>query len=501
MGSDGKKIIELENISKLFPGVKALDQVQLTIREGEVHALMGENGAGKSTLIKVIAGVYKPDGGSYRIDGREAAIQNPHDARQAGISVVYQELNMVSDLTVAENIFFGNYPRKKKHLVDWKALNEAARQILDEMEADIDPSAKVGYLPVGKQQLVEIAKALATHPRVLIMDEPTSALSVKEIEHLYSVIRKLKKKGVAVIYVSHKLDEIYAITDRITVMRDGQYIGCSNTADLPENELIKMMVGHEVGDAAKRDSYCSGNTQEKLLEVQDFSTDRVKNISFSIGKGEIVGFAGLMGAGRTELAKGIVGVDRRIHGSVRIEGKELPKNSPASAKKAGIGFVPEDRKQSGIIAGQSVGFNISVSALGQVSHHASISKKKEAQEIQAQIESLAIKTASDKVKIETLSGGNQQKAILSRWLMKKDLKLLIIDEPTRGIDIGAKAEIYSILDRLARQGVSIMLISSEMPEITGLCDRVYVMNNGRIRGELKHDEMEITQEKVLTLAI
>ena len=500
MASDDKKIIELENISKYFPGVKALDKVCLTIHKGEVHALMGENGAGKSTLIKVIAGVYKPDEGSYRIDGKEIKMENPYEARKAGISVVYQELNMVNDLTVAENIFFGNYPRKRKRLVDWNALNDAARQILDEMDADIDPSMKVGYLPVGKQQLVEIAKALATDPRVLIMDEPTSALSVKEIEHLYSVIRKLKKKGVAVIYVSHKLDEIYAITDKITVMRDGQYVGCANTADLPEDELIKMMVGHEVKEIVRREQDAV-NRQERMLEVQDFSTDRVKNINFYINKGEIVGFAGLMGAGRTELAKGIVGADRRTKGSVAVNGKLLRKNNPADARKAGIGFVPEDRKKAGIIAGQSVGFNISISALNQVSHHAVILRKKEMQEIEEQIKSLAIKTASEKVKIETLSGGNQQKAILSRWLLKEDLKLLIIDEPTRGIDIGAKAEIYGILNQLAKKGVAILLISSEMPEITGLCDRVYVMNNGRIRGELKHDEIEITQEKVLTLAI
>lgn len=491
-------VIELTDICKYFPGVKALDHANLKVYPGEVHALMGENGAGKSTLIKVIAGVHKIDSGSYRMDGVEAQITCPADARAKAVSVIYQELNMISGLTVAENIYFGNYPKKGRGLVDWKKLNEDAGRILQELEADIDPMMKVGYLPVGRQQMVEIAKSLATNPRLLIMDEPTSALSLKEVEHLYTIIRKLKEKGVAIIYVSHKLDEIYAITDTITVMRDGKYIGTGKTSDLDEQSLVQMMVGHSVNHITVRDAV---KREETVLEVQDLNTDHVRDIHFHIKRGEVVGFAGLMGAGRTELARAVIGADHRNSGRVLVEGKELPPNSVAKAKALGIGLVPEDRKQSGIIAKKGVGFNISIASLNQLKSGPVISQSAESREILKQIQDLGIKTASDQAPVETLSGGNQQKVILARWLMKQNLKVLIIDEPTRGIDVGAKAEIYKILDQLARKGVSILMISSELPEIIHLCDRVYVMNNGRIRGELNREDMEITQEGVLRLAI
>ena len=491
-------VIELQDICKYFPGVKALDHANLTVYPGEVHALMGENGAGKSTLIKVIAGVHKIDGGIYRINREAAGISCPADARAKGISVIYQELNMVSGLTVAENIFFGNYPRKKRGLVDWKKINEDARKILQELETDIDPMVKVGYLPVGKQQLVEIAKSLAMDPKVLIMDEPTSALSMKEVEHLYTIIRKLKSRGVAIIYVSHKLDEIYAVTDTITVMRDGKYIGTGKTSELAEADLIRMMVGHSVQNISVRDSV---KQVDVVLEVKNLNTDRVRDISFYLKKGEVVGFAGLMGAGRTELARAVIGADHRNSGKILLEGRELPPNSVSKAKTYGIGLVPEDRKRSGIIAKKGVGFNISIASLGQLRSGMAISREEEEREIQKQIQDLGIKTASVNVNVETLSGGNQQKVILARWLMKENLKVLIIDEPTRGIDVGAKAEIYKILDQLARKGVAILMISSELPEIINLCDRVYIMNNGRIRGELNREEMDVTQEKVLHLAI
>lgn len=498
MSTQNKPVIELKDICKSFPGVKALDQASLTIYPGEVHALMGENGAGKSTLIKVIAGVHAIDSGSYLYEGENAGISTPADARKKRISVIYQELNMVSDLTVAENIFFGNYPVKRKGIVDWKKLNADAKKILDEMDVDIDPMMKVGFLTVGKQQLVEIAKALATDPKVLIMDEPTSALSVKEIEHLYTIIRGLRDKGVAIIYVSHKLEEIYAVTDKITVMRDGKYIGTGATKDLDEKSLIQMMVGHSVDGSVKRTS-CAGT--DCVLEVKGLNTDHVRDISFHIQKGEIVGFAGLMGAGRTELARAVIGADQRNAGEVKMNGVSLRANDTAQARAAGIGFVPEDRKQTGIIAEKSVGFNISIGSLRQFSRKDVINQNAEKEGIARQISDLGIKTSSDAVNVETLSGGNQQKVILARWLMNKELKLLIIDEPTRGIDVGAKAEIYEILDKLAHQGISIMLISSEMSEIISLCDRVYVMNNGRIRGELNAVEKAIVQEEVLSLAI
>jgi len=497
-GRQENPIIELQDICKYFPGVKALDNANLQVYPGEVHALMGENGAGKSTLIKVIAGVHRIDSGTYKINGEDAKISCPADAKAKAISVIYQELNMISDLTVAENIFFGNYPKKGKGLVDWEKINADARKILQELDVDIDPMMKVGYLPVGKQQLVEIAKSLATNPKILIMDEPTSALSKKEIEHLYTIIGKLKAKGVAIIYVSHKLDEIYAVTDTITVMRDGKYIGNGKTGELDEPTLIKMMVGHAVKNIEARES-----VKEDLivLDVQGLNTDHVRDISFCIKKGEVVGFAGLMGAGRTELARGVIGADKKLSGRICIEGKELPSNSVSKAKAGGIGLVPEDRKLSGIIAKKSVGFNISIASLNQLKKGFVVSGELEREEIQMQVVNLGIKTSSDKVFVETLSGGNQQKVILARWLMKENLKVLIIDEPTRGIDVGAKAEIYKILDQLAQKGISIMLISSELPEIINLCDRVYVMNNGRIKGELNRDEDIITQEKVLHLAI
>lgn len=494
----GRPVIELTDICKNFPGVKALDHASLQLYPGEVHALMGENGAGKSTLIKVIAGVHRIDGGCYRMDGEEVAIQCPADARTRGISVVYQELNMVSDLSVAENIFFGNYPRKGKGLVDWKKLKADAAAILQELETDIDPMMKVGYLPVGKQQLVEIAKSLAVHPRVLIMDEPTSALSLKEVDHLYTIIRKLKNKGVAILYVSHKMDEIYEITDTITVMRDGQYIGSGKTRDLDEKALVKMMVGHSVEGISTRET---AKKEERILEIEGLNTDHVRDINLYLKKGEVVGLAGLMGAGRTELARAIIGADHRNSGRILVEGRPLAANNVSQAKALGIGLVPEDRKQAGIIAMQGVDFNISIASLPQLQSGFTLSEREEREEVACQIRELGIKTATSKVPVETLSGGNQQKVILGRWLMKKDLKILIIDEPTRGIDVGAKAEIYKILDQMARKGLAILMISSELPEIIHLCDRVYVMNNGRIRGELNREEVVITQEEVLRLAI
>lgn len=511
-------IIQLKDIEKRFPGVKALDGVQLTVMPGEVHALMGENGAGKSTLIKVIAGVHKIDGGSYCIQGRPAGLAGPKDAREKGISVIYQELNMIDNLTVAENIFFGNYPVKGRGRVDWKRMEQSAREALMEIGVEIDPRMKVGYLPIAKQQLVEIAKALVMHPRLLIMDEPTSALSTAEIGKLFDVVRRLKAKNVAVIYVSHKLEEVYALADRITVMRDGKYIGTGSAEELDEQELIRMMVGHSVEGITRRQGARRGKV---MLEVDHLSSDCVREASFTIHSGEIVGFAGLMGAGRSELARAVIGADRRLGGTVRIDGRELgphdvrmalPEYRPPGppllgphdvrmARKTGIGLVPENRKSEGIIAGKGVGFNIALSSLSQIKRGLKISRKMEREMVGRQIRELSIKTASQDTAVDTLSGGNQQKVLLGRWLAREDLKVLIVDEPTRGIDVGARAEIYGILGRLAEKGTAIMMISSELPEIINLCDRVYVMNAGRITGELDSSDLEITQEEVMRLAI
>lgn len=488
-------ILQLQGIRKYFPGVQALDGIELTVQPGEVHALMGENGAGKSTLIKVIAGVHAFDAGEYRIDGAPANIKTPGDAIARGISVIYQELNLVNNLSVAENICFGNFP-KKGRILDWKQMLRSARQALAEVGLDLDPQMKVGCLPIAKQQLVEIAKALMTKPKLVIMDEPTSSLSTAEIENLFSVIARLKAQGVAVIYVSHKLEEVYAISDRITVLRDGQYIATKACAELPEEALIHLMVGREVQSAAFAPQQVG---QDIALRVAHLSTDHVRDVSFHLRPGEIVGLAGLMGAGRSELARAVIGADKRLSGTVEVGGQVLPKDCVPAAKKLGIGFVSEDRKGQGIIAGQSVRFNTTLSSLKQITRRRMLSAKMEAGLVADMIQKLHIKVSTPEHLITTLSGGNQQKVLLGRCLANRDMRVLIIDEPTRGIDIGAKSEIYQILCQLAAQGISILMISSEIPEIMSLCNRTYVMKDGRIQGELHRADM--SQERILSIAI
>ena len=491
-----KKIIEVRNMHKRFPGVYALNDVSFDLYEGEVHALMGENGAGKSTLIKILAGVFDYHQGEYCIDCKPVLLKQPKEAIEKGISVIYQELNLCRNISIAENIYFGRLPTFPSGRINWKLLYKNTGEILKELGFSADPATKVDRLSTAQQQLVEIGKAISYDSKVIIMDEPTSALSPKEIENLFAIIRKLKKNGVGIIYISHKLDEIFEISDRVTVFRDGKKIGTDLTSNLDQKTLISMMVGRKVDELYPKSLSEPG---EKILEVEGISGERLRDVSFYVRKGEIVGFSGLMGAGRTELAKAIYGFDKRKCGRVLIDGRELRPNATWDAKEAGIGFVPEDRKQEGIFGFLSVSKNITIASEKENSQAGHIQRNKQKNKVEAIVKSLQIKTPSLSQLVEKLSGGNQQKVILARWLIKENIKILIVDEPTRGIDVGSKAEIYSILDKLAQKGMGIVIMSSEMPEILSMCDRIYTMQNGRITGEFSREEA--TQEKLLEKSI
>lgn len=492
---DRNPIIQIRDMCKTFPGVQALKGVNLDLYPGEVHALVGENGAGKSTLIKIISGVHDFTEGEYKINGQDADIKKTSDAIEKGISVIYQELNLVSSLSIAENVFFGRLPQKKG-IVQWKALYEETQKYMEMVGLHVSPKMKLQYLSVAQQQLVEIVKSVSLNSKVIIMDEPTSALSPNEIQNLFRVMEGLKKQGVAILYVSHKLGEIFAISDRISIFRDGIHIDTVNTGDIDEQQLIEKMVGRKVSDMFPQKEAQFG---EKILEVDKLSTEKVHGLSFYVKSGEIVGFSGLMGAGRTEMAMGVFGVDKRLEGSVKIAGKEVARNSPFAAREAGMGLVVEDRKQGGIFPQLSVKTNMTLVSLKQVVKGFAIQGKKEKNDVQKMVDQLLIKTPNMKQYISKLSGGNQQKVLLARWLMKENLKLLIIDEPTRGIDVGAKAEIYHLIHNLAKQGLAILVISSEMTEILGMCNRIYVMKDGEITAEV--DAEEATETLLLDKAI
>lgn len=489
-------LVELVGIHKRFPGVYALKGVDFAVHPGEVHALVGENGAGKSTLIKIVAGVYDFAEGSYRIEGEEVEIRNPRQALDRGIAVVYQELELVSSLSVAENLFFGRLPHGRGGRVRWGELYAESGRLLAEVGLEADPKTKVGHLGVAAQQLVEIARALSFEARVIVMDEPTSALSPREIEKLFALIDRLKTRGVGLVYVSHKLDEIMALADRVTVLRDGERVVCARTEDLDEERLIELMVGRELGrgfpEAGRLPGAC-------VLEVTGLETDQVRDISFRVHAGEIVGFSGLMGAGRTELARAVMGVDKRLAGRVAIGGKIASADAPPMARKLGLGLVPEDRRADGVFAQLSVRENASVAALEQFCRAGYVRQAQERRSVGELVERLRVRTPDQEQQIAKLSGGNQQKTLLARWLLKDNLKVLLIDEPTRGIDVGAKAEIYQLLDELAREGLAVVLFSSEMSEILGLCDRIYVMSAGRITAE--YARAEATPEKLLASAL
>ena len=490
-----QNILTMQNIHKKFPGVYALSGVNFELRSGEVHALLGENGAGKSTLIKILAGIYGADEGQIEIRGRKVKISDVHQARAHGISVIHQELCLAPNLTVADNIFLGKEAAGQAGFVKFSEQNRTAQALLDSLGLAIQATALVSSLSVAGQQMVEIAKALSIDAQIIVMDEPTASLTLKEVEMLFQTIQNLKRKNIAVIYISHRMEELFRVADRVTVLRDGKYVGTRETAATTREELIAMMVGRELKDLYRRTFHPLGDT---VLEVRNLSRRNVLDgISFSLKKGEILGISGLVGSGRTELARAIFGIDPLDAGEIRVTGKKAAVNSPIDAMAYGIALVPEDRKGQGLIMVQSVSYNITITVLKQFIQGARIDHELERHLVDSYIDKLAIKTPSHEQLTNNLSGGNQQKIVIAKWLATAP-KVLILDEPTRGVDVGAKAELYSIIDMLAEQGVGIVMISSELPEIIGMSDRVLVMHSGRITGIL--DRNELNQETIMHYA-
>lgn len=492
-------ILELEDINKSFPGVRALDNVSLQLRPGTVHALMGENGAGKSTLMKCIFGIYHRDSGTMRLDGEEFNFTSSKEALDAGIAMIHQELQPIEKMTIAENIFLGDYPLTKFKMVDHDLMNQQTESLLVEVGLNESPTTFLGELTVSQMQLVEIAKALAHNARVVIMDEPTSSLTENEADILFEIIDRLTARGIAIIYISHKIDEILQISDDISILRDGQYIGTWPASEMDNNMIIKEMVGRELESLFPEKTNVPSD--EVVLKVENFTSPNplsFKNASFELKKGEVLGVGGLVGAQRTELVEAIYGMRDADEGKVFHLGEEIVINRPSDAIKNGIALLTEDRRSNGIFGVLSVSDNVAIASIDQyVQPTGLLDQGAIDQVVHDSIERLEIKTPSNKTKINSLSGGNQQKVIISRWLANNP-DILILDEPTRGIDVGAKYEIYEIINELALEGKSIIVISSEMPELLGVSDRIMVMCEGRISGFL--DGKTATQEEVMSLA-
>jgi methyl-galactoside transport system ATP-binding protein len=490
-------LLQLENISKTFPGVRALDSVCLSVKKGSVHALVGENGAGKSTLMKCLFGIYCPDSGNIVLNGRSVNFKTPSEAISNGISMVHQELNQVTSLRVMDNIWLGRFPMKGKFIIDEKKMEADTRRIFNNLGIQIDPFIKVGFLSVSERQMIEIAKAASQNARIIVMDEPTSSLSEKEVAHLFAVIRKLKEKGCGVIYISHKLEEIFSIADEVTVMRDGKVVTTNDVTDVSIDELITLMVGRKL---TNRFPVRSNEVGDILLEVKHLSlrySPLVRDISFSLHKGEILGIAGLEGAMRTEVIEGIFGYRTKSGGDIILNNAVCNNSCCRMAKKNKFALLTEERKYNGILPGMSIKDNISIANMEKYCSAGVINDKKVNKEVDWVINTLKVKAPSAKTKIRYLSGGNQQKAIFGRWLLTTP-DVLLLDEPTRGIDVGAKYEIYQLIINLAKQGKGIVMISSEMPELLGIANRILVMSNGRIAGIL--DSKDADQEKILRLA-
>ena len=497
VGKMEQYILELKGITKNFPGVKALDRVSFQLKAGEIHALMGENGAGKSTFIKVITGVHRAEEGEMYLDGRRVDFRSPLDAQNAGIAAIYQHVTSYPHLTVAENIFMGHEIRKHG-IMQWKKMNEAAGALLRQLDADFQPTARMGALSVAQQQMVEIAKALSTNARIIIMDEPTAALTKNESEELYRITEKLRDDGKSVIFISHRLEDMYRLASRVTVFRDAQYIGTYNVAEIQPPELIKAMVGREVSDLFPKPEVKPG---EEVLRVENLSrTGFFRDVSFHVRAGEIVGLTGLVGAGRTEVVQTIFGVEHYDAGKVFVDGKEVHIRRPQDAMRLGIGLLTEDRQNQGLILDWGIGRNITLPELGaKFSKKGGITSETiENQAAKELAEEIDVKAVTVFDPASSLSGGNQQKVVVAKALAS-DLKLLIMDEPTKGVDVGAKAAIYQIMGELAQKGMAIVMISSEMPELLGMSDRIYVMCDGRVTGELSRTEA--TQEKILELSM
>jgi ribose transport system ATP-binding protein len=504
---DGQELLRMENISKAFPGVQALDNVSLDVRVGEILGLIGENGAGKSTLMKILSGVYPMDSGQLYLRGQPIQIQNPHHAQQLGISVIYQEFNLMPNLTVMENVFIGREPTRFL-FIDRRQLQQRTQELLNRLGVHLAPTAIVRDLSVAEQQMVEIAKALSKEVQVIIMDEPTSALSDAEVQTLFTIMRELRRNGISIIFISHRLEEVLAICDRITVLRDGKNVGTLDAAEADEEKLIRMMVGRSLQDFFHTEEGVSSalrpaEGEDVVLEVRgitrkgsklDPSAIILDNVSFQLRRGEILGLAGLVGAGRTELARIIFGADARDAGEIYVDGKLADIRSPVDAIRYGIGFVPEDRKEQGLILSMAVRENITLPGLSGFTRFGFVKLAEEEQRVQEYVTRLQIRTPSLEQRVRNLSGGNQQKVVISKWLLLQP-KILIMDEPTRGIDVGAKAEIYGLMHQLARMGVGIIMISSELPELLAMSDRLVCMCEGRVTAIL--DRNEATPEQVM----
>ena len=492
----GEVILTMKGIDKSFPGVHALDHVDLEVRRGEVHALMGENGAGKSTLMKVLTGIYSKDEGTITYEGKEVEFNSPREAQEAGIVIVHQELNMMNHLTVAQNIFIGR-EFMKGFLIDDARMNKEAKKLFDQLGIDINPAEKMGNLTVGKQQMCEIAKAISHEAKVIIFDEPSAALTESEIEELFKIIRDLREKQLGIVYISHRMDEIKVITDRVSVMRDGTYVGTLITKDCTKDDIVNMMVGRVIYEEPKTHSMVAPDAPV-VLKVDHLNAGKmVQDISFELHKGEILGFSGLMGAGRTETARAIFGADPKESGDIYINGKKVEIKSPQDAVKNGIGYLSEDRKRYGVVVGKSVAENSTLPSLEEFMKGYLIDKNKERDATQRYVDRLKTKTPGIDQLVINLSGGNQQKVVIAKWLVR-NCDILIFDEPTRGIDVGAKNEIYHLMSELAAEGKSIIMISSEMPEVLRMSDRIVVMCEGRKTAEI--DIADATQEKIMHAA-
>jgi ribose transport system ATP-binding protein len=486
-------LLKMEGINITFPGVKALEDARFELKSGEVHALLGENGAGKSTLIKVLGGIYHPNSGEIYIDDKKVLITNVHDAQELGISIIHQELMLMPEMTITENIFMGK-EIKGAVLLNSGEMERRAQKFLDDADLNLKARTKLRFLNIANQQMVEIIRAISFGARIIVMDEPTSSLSEKEVAVLFDRIRRLKSQGIGIIYISHRISEFDEIADRITVMRDGKYIGTVETRSTERSGLISMMVGRELKNFYIKDSAITGQT---ILEVEHLSDgDMVKDVSFNLHRGEILGFAGLIGAGRSETMQCLFGLRRKTAGMMKIDNKPVYISNVRSALKHGLGLIPENRKVEGIYPDRNIRFNSSIVVLNQFIHGIYVNSKKEQEIVEQFCSKMKVKTPSLDQSIAKLSGGNQQKVIISRWLASNP-KVLILDEPTRGIDVSAKAEIYAIINGLVKEGVSVIFISSELPEIINMSDRVAVMNHGRIAGIIDSD---FTQEKIMHLA-
>ena len=486
-----KKVLSLEGITKIYPGVRALDNVHMDFCEGEVHAIVGENGAGKSTFIKTIAGAIVPDAGQIHCQGQTFTAMTPHISRSLGIEVIYQEYNLIETLSAAENICLGE---KLGKLVNFKLMNEKARKIFKRFDIDIHPNTPVRNLSSAQMQIVEIAKSISKDTKILIMDEPTAPLTVKDVEILMNIINDLKKNGVTIIYISHRIEEIFRISDRVTVLRDGQYIKTLNTCDTNRQELINLMVGRELTESYPQRSHKLG---EAALEVKGISGDTNQDISFIVRQGEVLGISGLVGAGRTELLRAIYGADKITHGEIFINGEKQKIHSPKDAIAAGIGLIPEDRKRQGLVLPMGVDWNISVMSIKNLCKNSVVNRKNEKELAEKYKELLGIKVPDVTNPVKSLSGGNQQKVVIAKTLAAES-DIIFFDEPTRGIDVGAKQEIYNLMNYLASQGKTIVMVSSEMEELLGMSDRVIVLNDGRLVGELAKEEFD--QSRILDIA-